>query len=102
MPDPAVPVEETRGHAGASESGSQDISLTAFGLSLAGVLFGLLTLIPAFVLGILALQREPAGRSYAKAALWLSSILMVICLLKLVLIVVFVTLRLQHPFPANP
>jgi len=57
------------------EKPQQTFSVVAFGLALGGLILWVLV-IPAFVLGIIGLKNEPAGKTYAKVAIWISSIIM--------------------------
>ncbi|MBD3286745.1 zinc-ribbon domain-containing protein [candidate division WOR-3 bacterium] len=62
------------------ERPKQTYSMVGFGLALGGLIIWLLT-IPGLIFGILGLKQEPAGRSYAKAAIWISSVLIALPIL---------------------
>lgn len=61
-------------HPAYPERPKQTYSVIGFGLALGGLLFWILV-IPGLVLGIIGLKQEPAGKAYAKAAIWISSVL---------------------------
>lgn len=52
----------------------QTLSLIAFGLAIGGFFFGLFLFIPALIVGVRALKREPDGRIFAKIAIWISAV----------------------------
>jgi len=76
------------------ERPKQTFSLVGFGLALGGLLIWFLV-IPGLIFGIIGLKEEPAGKAYAKAAIWVSSVLMGVWLL-LILGVIIVPIVLAN------
>jgi hypothetical protein len=76
---PPMPYDQPRG-----------LSITSMVIGLSSILLGLTLVVPivGLVLGVLGLRREPAGRGFALAGIWINGVILALSVLAVVAFVV--------------
>jgi hypothetical protein len=67
--------------------------MVSFGLALGGIVFGWMLLIAALVIGIVALKREPEGKTYAKIGVGISIGLIALWIVAIVVLAVIASVE---------
>lgn len=72
------------------DSPPRALSVASFALGLVSVVFGFTFIVPilGLIFGVLGLRREPAGRGFALAGLWINAIMLGFVVLIIIVIVV--------------
>jgi hypothetical protein len=70
------------------------LSISSFVLGLVSIFFGLLFFVPlaGLVLGILGVKREPTGRGFAIAGIWINAVVLGLVVLGVIFVVVAVAI----------
>jgi hypothetical protein len=94
MPKPSVYLQPTQ-QPSAVTTDKQTLSITAFVLALAGLMIGI-TFIPGLIVGLIALKKEPKGKTFAWIAVGLSGGVL------LIVIVLVITTLIQIAAAPRP
>jgi len=89
---PAQSIQPSQVQASAVK-GKTTLSMVSFGLALGGIVFGWMLLIAALVIGIVALKREPEGKTYAKIGVGISAGLIALWVIAIVVLAVIASVE---------